>query len=270
MLSASISVRHPGGLAVDRGSSRLAPRAFSRAEGGSGPLQLVKQPRKRKTAEQRARDFLAGPMRFGPGSRQTLTSRRARAARKARNARARRRAMARAALAPGSYAQQYVEGSELVNRGRRHRLAIEVDHIPTDSSQRGGIARAARVNRDATLRRPAFALPRSWHRAHPTTVGGRGTDWDFRRLQREHVEGLGGVYRCDDSKIWTGHAAGIAMHLDAYEPIVNGSSIRGKNVFSGVRANARQAIHRAHQNGAISRSELRRLTAKANRVFRDR
>ncbi len=93
----------------------------------------------------------------------------------------------------GSYAhfRYRYKASELIEFKPRNyssadtKAYVEVDHTPTDSSQR---VEKKRVLSESQLYRVAVPLPQAWHRSHPTTTGGKNTDLDFKKEQRKRVQ----------------------------------------------------------------------------------
>ena len=223
--------------------------------------QVGRKPKRRSRLERRG--FGTGrAVRYGEESRQTWNSRNARASRMAATTAERQARMRRYEHVLGSYAEQFGAGARRVNRGRRHPLAIEVDHIPTDGSQRGDLARDAKANRIPTLTRAAVALPKYWHRWHPTTSGGHAVNEVFRNEQKEWVQGLRAGSKQVAGSAYTGHAAGMAMHLEAYRPIVQRRG-KGVNVHRGVIENAHLAIAHAHSRGEITATDATHLKGGA-------
>lgn len=261
--------------ALEREADVMAVRARAAPVSAVAPLEDARVHAADRTSSpvaQLGRGPQRRPRRFGAGSRQTMTARRARAGKQPLEMQERARRLARFAGVRGSYAQQYVDGGARVNRGRRalNQLRIEVDHIPTDSSQRGNLARDDPRNRDETMLRPAAALPRTWHRKHPTTIGGPNTDHHFRQEQQALVNDPNRTYTDPGGVQWSGFAGAMAQHLDAYDPVVDGSSRTGIGVYKGARQNMKDALAQAHARHHLSPAEHDALRQKVKYVFRNR
>jgi len=171
---------------------------------------------------------------------------------------------------PGSYGEQRLLGAAAINQGRaaHQRLQVEVDHILTDGASRGDMARDAPANRLATLERPAAALPKSMHRLHPTTSGGKGYDPQRAIADAEKVlrHGYPHVGKPEDAR-QRGHAMGMALHLEGYRTSKENWPNYGKNVLAGARLNVGKAILRAKHMNLIDEEHSKQLTAQAIDIF---
>ncbi|MBI3897229.1 MAG: hypothetical protein HY308_02915 [Gammaproteobacteria bacterium] len=174
----------------------------------------------------------------------------------------------------GTYARGTQIGSQLLNQGHSHSAAVEVDHIPTDGSQRGSVGRQSKTNQEATLQRPAAPLLKSIHREHPTTAGGRRYDPGFAAIQRKVQLGYPHVGTVDQMR-QRGREVATAMHIDAYEPIVKRlrPSATRRKLMAGAVAETldRPTILRTDagevHHVSFEPEQRERLTVRAKRKF---
>jgi hypothetical protein len=168
---------------------------------------------------------------------------------------------------PGTYAHGRASRGREINRGRSTPLAIEVDHVPTDGSQRGGEARGSRRNRIDTMARTAMPLPRRVHRLHPTTSGGSNYDRGaMARVERSLNRGYPHVGTVEQAR-QRGFAASMGVHFAGYTATRHQWPRYGANVHRGMQQYAAAAVLAAHAQGRIDGAQRDELVARARGTF---
>ncbi|MBI3897228.1 MAG: hypothetical protein HY308_02910 [Gammaproteobacteria bacterium] len=210
---------------------------------------------------------------------QTVSGARARGERSTRTSAAagkvRRSTMLSGDFPSGSYGHGRQTGPGLMNKGHGSHIKVEIDHAPTDGSQRGGLARESAENQAVTFQRPAFVVPKSWHRQHPTTAGGSHFDPKFAQMQ-QHMQ-LGYPHVGTESEMHQrGREAATEQHLLAYAPIASSSSLgakRRQTIVGAVEAMVTQPtqLHTGggHEQVHLTADQQRSLVGTAKKVFSD-
>jgi insecticidal toxin complex protein TccC len=161
---------------------------------------------------------------------------------------------------PGSYADAFVndrgglidiltaKGKKTLDRSE----LVEVDHWPTDSSQRG-----KGIKRDASqLTRPGLALPKKIHRWHPTTVGGK------KFVKAVHDEEIDLVEKED-----RGYFKAMQCHLKGYADTKTKWDVFSKPVYKFINSRSAKAIKRALVMKKINAAEGKKLKTQVDTIF---
>jgi hypothetical protein len=174
---------------------------------------------------------------------------------------------------PGSYGHGRQTGPASMNKGHSNTIKVEIDHMPTDGSQRGGLARESAENQAVTFNRPATAMPKSWHRQHPSTAGGSHFDPQFGPMQQNMQFGYPHVGTESEMR-QRGREVATEQHLLGYTRIAAASQLgakRRKTIVDGVETMVKQPtqLHTGagHEPVHLAPEQQSSLVKTAKRVF---